>query len=167
MSGARKVELETSPETTRAVEVRHEGACVVARVAGGAERTFEVARGAGGEVVLREPSSGKTTRAVVRRDREAVLIWLDGKVHRVARSRGRKGRAHGAHDTALEAPMPGTCREVLVSEGETVKKGQRLVILEAMKMEHELKSPRDGVVKSVRCKKGGPVAPGEPLVELA
>ena len=50
----------------------------------------------------------------------------------------------------LKAPMPGMVLKVLVSEGEEVKKGSNLVILEAMKMENVIKSPADGVIKIIK-----------------
>ena len=50
----------------------------------------------------------------------------------------------------LKAPMPGMVLKVLVSEGEEVKKGSNLLILEAMKMENVIKSPADGVIKIIK-----------------
>jgi biotin carboxyl carrier protein len=50
----------------------------------------------------------------------------------------------------LKAPMPGMVLKVLVSEGEEVKKGSNLLILEAMKMENVIKSPADGVIKTIK-----------------
>ena len=54
----------------------------------------------------------------------------------------------------LKAPMPGLVIGVSVTVGDTVKKGDTLLILEAMKMENSIKSPADGVVKSIAIKKG-------------
>lgn len=52
------------------------------------------------------------------------------------------------------APMPGLIKSVLVEDGQTVKKGDRLCVLEAMKMENDIKAPQDGVVRDVRAKAG-------------
>lgn len=54
----------------------------------------------------------------------------------------------------LKAPMPGLVLDVAVQEGETVKKGDTLLILEAMKMENVIKSPTDGTVKNISVNKG-------------
>jgi len=54
----------------------------------------------------------------------------------------------------LKAPMPGLVLDVSVSEGEEVKKGDTLLILEAMKMENVIKSPTDGVIKKIAINKG-------------
>ena len=64
------------------------------------------------------------------------------------------------------SPMPGTILDVRVSAGLTVKKGQVLCILEAMKMENEIISPRDGTVAQVVANKGASVNAGDPLMVL-
>ncbi len=66
----------------------------------------------------------------------------------------------------IHAPMPGIILEVNVSEGDTVKKGDFLCVLEAMKMENTLTAPRDGVVKSVNISKGETVDKGKLLIEF-
>jgi biotin carboxyl carrier protein len=64
----------------------------------------------------------------------------------------------------LKAPMPGLVLEVKVSENQAVKKGDPLVILEAMKMENILKAAADGVVKTVKIKKGETVEKNQVLI---
>ncbi|HNP68792.1 MAG TPA: acetyl-CoA carboxylase biotin carboxyl carrier protein subunit [Aequorivita sp.] len=66
----------------------------------------------------------------------------------------------------IHAPMPGIILEVNVSEGDEVKQGDFLCVLEAMKMENTLTAPRDGVVKSVTIAKGETVDKGKLLIEL-
>lgn len=70
-------------------------------------------------------------------------------------------------ENEIHAPMPGLILEVNVSEGDTIKKGDFLFVLEAMKMENTLTAPRDGVVKSVNISKGETVDKGELLIEFA
>jgi biotin carboxyl carrier protein len=67
---------------------------------------------------------------------------------------------------SLSAPMPATVIAVLVEPGAIVKKGDTVVLLEAMKMELPVRSPADGMVKSVRCRAGDLVQPDAVLVEL-
>ena len=62
--------------------------------------------------------------------------------------------------------MPGNINDVKVSQGQAVKKGDVLVILEAMKMENEIMAPRDGVVASVNVAKGATVNSGDLLLSL-
>ncbi len=67
---------------------------------------------------------------------------------------------------ALKAPMPGKVVAVMVSAGDSVVKDQPLAVMEAMKMEHTLVAPRDGVVEAVQAEPGGQVAEGSVLVAL-
>lgn len=66
----------------------------------------------------------------------------------------------------IEAPMPGTIVGVSVKVGDQVKKGQLLVVLEAMKMENEIVSPVDGKILSVSVSKGETVNSGDALVQI-
>lgn len=67
----------------------------------------------------------------------------------------------------IKAPMPGLVLKVLVTEGQEFKKGDNLLVLEAMKMENILKAPTDGVVKSIKIKPGDKVEKNEVLLLLA
>ncbi len=68
---------------------------------------------------------------------------------------------------AVCAPMPGTILRVNATEGQAVKAGDVLCVLEAMKMENEIKAPRDGKVAQILAAKGANVETGAPLVVLA
>ena len=68
---------------------------------------------------------------------------------------------------AVTAPMPGTILKVNVSQGETVKEGQVLCILEAMKMENEIMAPKNGTISQVVVTKGASVDTGAVLVVIA
>ncbi len=65
---------------------------------------------------------------------------------------------------AVNAPMPGTILKVNVAQGQAVKAGQVLVVLEAMKMENEIMAPKAGTVTQVVTAKGASVNTGDPLV---
>lgn len=81
------------------------------------------------------------------------------------REEGRSSR--GAASTgSLEAPMPGVVTRVLVAAGDAVEKGQPLMALEAMKMEHVIRAPREGVVKRVAARPGEMVNGGIALIEF-
>ena len=66
----------------------------------------------------------------------------------------------------ISAPMPGNILSVNVTVGQQVKKGDVLMILEAMKMENEIMAPNDGTVTSVSAAKGQSVSTGDPLCTL-
>ena len=67
---------------------------------------------------------------------------------------------------AVNAPMPGTILKVNVQNGQAVKEGDVLVILEAMKMENEILAPKNGTVTQVLVSKGASVNTGAPLVVI-
>lgn len=67
----------------------------------------------------------------------------------------------------IKAPMPGLVLDIRVSEGDEVKKGDPILVLEAMKMENILKSPTDGIVKKINVKKGLAVEKNQVLIYFA
>ncbi|MBU0928838.1 MAG: biotin/lipoyl-binding protein [Spirochaetes bacterium] len=67
----------------------------------------------------------------------------------------------------VKAPMPGTVLSLKVAAGQAVKRGDVLLILEAMKMENEISAPADGTVAAIRVQAGSTVNTGDPMVDLA
>lgn len=66
----------------------------------------------------------------------------------------------------IKAPMPGMVLNILVTEGQEVKKGDPLIVLEAMKMENVLKSPTDGIIKKIAINKGIAVEKNQLLIQF-
>jgi 3-methylcrotonyl-CoA carboxylase alpha subunit len=120
-----------------------------------------------GELILER--DGKRTRAFVAADGDDRWVFVDGRTWRLesgppaARPRSA---AHG-HGGALAAPMPATVLRILAKPGAVVRKGDTLVVLEAMKMELPLRAPQDGTVGAVHCAEGQLVQPGVTLVEIS
>ncbi len=81
--------------------------------------------------------------------------------------RAWRGRRHGALEAEgrqqIVAPMPGKIIRVLVQAGEKVQAGQGLLVVEAMKMQNEIRSPKSGTVERLLVKEGQPVNAGEAL----
>lgn len=69
-------------------------------------------------------------------------------------------------EISIKSPMPGLIVDVPVSEGDTVSKGQTIIILESMKMQNELKAPRDGTVQRIGVKAGESVEQNKVLITL-
>ena len=67
---------------------------------------------------------------------------------------------------ALRSPLPGTIIDIVCKVGDAVKKGQKLIVLEAMKMENSINSDRDGVIKEIKVNKGDSVLEGADLVVI-
>ena len=95
-------------------------------------------------------------------------VFWNGRVFRGASEEPLAARPSARRDArqALSAPMPATVLSVLVKTGATVKRGETLVILEAMKMELPLRSSADATVAAVHCREGDLVQPDTVLVEL-
>jgi len=83
---------------------------------------------------------------------------------------GRRRRAHAGHagegPQRMVAPMPGKIVRILVQTGDAVRARQPLVVVEAMKMENELRAGRDGVVAGIHVREGASVESGALLVEI-
>ncbi len=135
----------------------------------------------GNEFVVDGKKTGRTNYSLIVDNRSFEIevdnsedeyrVLVDGRnyhVHLVDERRVRVGGAesdsqlHGRQRVSV--PMPGKVIAVLVSEGDVVEKGQGLVIVEAMKMENEVRSPSAGVVKEIRVKPGETVEGGAVLV---
>jgi biotin carboxyl carrier protein len=121
---------------------------------------------------LIEGSSVREVRFDLRKD--ALRVGLDGKIFEAITMRGRvnfRDRGKNAPDllsgpNAVKAPMPGRIVRVLVAVGDRVTAGQGVVIVEAMKMENELRSNRDGVVKEVNVRQAAAIEAGTVLVVI-
>lgn len=88
----------------------------------------------------------------------------DERAYRLAKARGLSTRASGK--ASITSPMPGLIIAVPVKVGQTIQKGDQVVILESMKMENELRSPRDGIVTHVYASKGQSVEKNQILVTI-
>jgi len=117
-----------------------------------------------GEYLLR--AGAVQSRVVVARDGNERWVWVDGHVHHLRVETAAAQRAGGGPDAGPVSPMPGQILSVLIGPGENVRKGQALVIMEAMKMQYEIVAPRDALVTRVHVANGQQVAGGVTLVEL-
>ena len=93
-------------------------------------------------------------------------VFLRGRVYVIETMGGPSGRARHHDEAALSAPMPATVVAIHVAAGQTVKAGDVLVVLEAMKMELAVTAPHDGRIRGVACRVGELVQPDVPLVEF-
>lgn len=80
---------------------------------------------------------------------------------------GETPRISSGGGATVSAPMPGSVIEVKVNPGDSVKDGDVLLVLEAMKMENELTAPQAGMVSEVLVKKGDTVNSGDPLITIS
>jgi acetyl-CoA/propionyl-CoA carboxylase biotin carboxyl carrier protein len=122
--------------------------------------------GGGADLLLRY--GGRTVRYVYAADGETSWLGRDGRVWALTAERPaplRAGRA-GVADATVRSPMPGTLLAVHVTEGGQVTAGQPLLIVEAMKMEHVVTAPTDGVVTELTARVGQQVRLDEALAVI-
>lgn len=93
------------------------------------------------------------------------MIWLNGRTHQYERVLPRGGGA-AASDASLSATIPAVVAEILVSEGDTVAVGEKLILLESMKMIIPIQAPYDGRVATINCTQGESVQAGTQLIEV-
>ena len=93
------------------------------------------------------------------------IVLINGKEANVSEQTVKFGKSK-SHTGGLKSPMPGKIFKVIKPAGSQVLKGETILILEAMKMEHSIRADQDGVVKKINFKEGELVQGGVVLVEL-
>ncbi len=113
---------------------------------------------------------GRTVRAWVEPREDGCRVTVGGEVYDIGRIRGggaARGKRHAGPDSGrVVSPMPGKVTKVLVQAGDEVAAGQALLVLEAMKMENELRAAVAGKVARVHVEAGQPVSPAQLLLEF-
>jgi len=172
MAGERRVSRSLECDGNRAgVELLLEGERASYRIeSAGTEANsgeLEWQFGAAGEIRIR--SAGRSVLATLFRTREALWIHADGRTwcFRTATTTRTRAKASSvAEGPELRAPMTGTVRRIAVAPGDCVERGAPLLALEAMKMEHLLRAPRDVKIASVHCREGETVDLGSILLSF-
>ena len=113
---------------------------------------------------------GKRVTAYVSSENARRWVTINGQTIVLTKSSGARkggpGHHHAAGAHGVTAPMPGQVRTVNINEGDTVTKGQTLLVLEAMKMEIRIHAPQDGVVKKLFVKQGQTVEREQVLLDI-
>ena len=130
---------------------------------GGASVTASASRGGDGDIDVE--LDGKHSRATVVSRDGGLTIFAGGMSYRLEFEKPETTEEEDPSGR-LVSPLPGSVIQVLVGIGETVAKGQALMIVEAMKMEHTISAPRRGTVRQIYFSKGEQVAEGAQLLEF-
>jgi acetyl-CoA/propionyl-CoA carboxylase biotin carboxyl carrier protein len=166
-----KLRLSHGPGTADEVRVRGL-ASAGAQVAVGdgepemARAEFRAAPGGGTDLVI--AAAGRTLRYAYAADGATAWLGRDGRTWAVREEQAaspRAGRAAAA-DGTVRSPMPGTVLAVHVTAGERVTAGQPVLVVEAMKMEHTVTAPVDGVIAELAAKQGQQVTMDETLAVI-
>ena len=111
-------------------------------------------------------TAGAATVAEVTPSGNRRFVRLDGMDFVLEPLGSARRRSPSAAAGSLEAPMPGVVTRVMVAVGDAVQKGQPLVAVEAMKMEHLVRAPRQGIIMKLHVRAGELVPGGATLIEL-
>lgn len=143
----------------------------------GTTYNLEGALSAQGEASIIEVSTGVFSLLLGRqsftvytsRNQDSLEVWAAGTRHRIAVADLRDRPAGEQPESAsgpreLRAQMPGKIVAILVQPGESVRAGQGLIVVEAMKMQNEMKSPKDGTVSTIHVSQGATVSAGAKLL---
>jgi len=111
----------------------------------------------------------KRFKAVVSKKEDTYHVFINGRIYQLLKAsptqkRARKGNER--EDNKMRSPISGRVVKVLVEEGQRVEKGQEIMVIEAMKMEHTITAPYNGTVEKVLFKKGEQVEIREELVKI-
>lgn len=120
-----------------------------------------------GQLHLELQPGGERLLAYVAQDGESVQVAFGSEVATLRPAQANRRRTPEEAGGSLEAAMPGQVVAVLVQAGDQVKMGQPLVLLEAMKMELRVTSPRTGRVAAIYCEEKQVVERGQKLLELS
>jgi acetyl/propionyl-CoA carboxylase alpha subunit len=112
------------------------------------------------------PLTGDVSGVTTLPRHDGAILFASGEAYVATKPRSRGLGEVAAGDGQIVAPMPGRVVSVDVAQGDAVTKGQRLMVLEAMKMEHALTAPFDGVVEHLAAKTGDQVGEGAVLARL-
>jgi acetyl/propionyl-CoA carboxylase alpha subunit len=104
--------------------------------------------------------AGTSTAVAIRSSGDAVLISYRGQQYKVERKRPRAAGHSTSSSGEIRAPMPGQIVDVLIAVGETVMKGDKILVLEAMKTQQAFTAPHDGKLTKLNVAKGDQVVDG-------
>ncbi|MFZ1701494.1 MAG: biotin/lipoyl-containing protein [Pyrinomonadaceae bacterium] len=154
----------------REVEIARDGSSVSANIDG---RLYEIVasepepnvfllkhRGSNFEAAVSPKSSGAAEFVVELKGNQFETTVIDPK--RLRGSGSTEGDASGRAE--IKTAMPGKVVRILVAEGDSVQKGDGVIVVEAMKMQNEMRSPKDGVVSEIKVSENATVAAGDVLL---
>lgn len=151
------------------VDLSRDGSTVSARV-GDRDYELTVSEPEPGVFLLKDGS--KIYEASTSSTSEGILVTIGGNEHLVKlidpkRLRGSAGSTDDASGRAeIKTAMPGKVVRILKSAGDAVEKGEGVIVVEAMKMQNEMRSPKDGVIDAINVAEGDTVSAGDVLVVI-
>ncbi|KXK03416.1 MAG: biotin/lipoyl attachment domain-containing protein [Acidobacteria bacterium OLB17] len=158
-------------DETSAASIRREAGRVFAEI-DGRKYEFETLEPEAGRFTLLSDAGKKVEARVFVNAEGRSVVWIDGHAievelidpRRLRGSAGADADAAGAAD--VKTAMPGKVVRLIAAVGDTVEKGDPVIVVEAMKMQNEIRAPKNGVVASVRVSDGDTVNAGQILLSI-
>ena len=116
--------------------------------------------------ILRFKIEGQIQSALYYWEKDFLDVHSEQGNFRIPIANAKKRSKTQHQEGSLQAPMPGKIIKVLVQEKQSVKKGEVLLIMEAMKMEHKITAPKEGQLNKIFYKEGDRVSQGEDLISM-
>ena len=121
-----------------------------------------------GPIFVLEELGGDGQRKLIRAAGESRgdqrQMWVNG--HNFSFTRVRQRGSAATVDGSLSSSIPAVVSKLLVETGDKVSEGDKLILLESMKMIIPIQSPKEGIIKAIHCHEGESVEAGRPLIEL-
>lgn len=149
--------------TEQEINATRQGDCLMLTKPDGETVTAEIVQSNGGKITLN--LNGRMLQVAGHKDGDNRQIWTNGQMLSYQKVDETAG-ADSADPGSLSASIPAVVSEVLVAVGDSVAAGDRLILLESMKMIIPITAPADGTVTDLMCAAGDSVAPGVPLVVI-
>lgn len=159
-----KLKLNSSEQT---IDIARQGETLQV-IVDGIERRVWIRHHHGHTVVLDVEQAGGSTqrlRVVGTAAGDQRQVWINGRMLNYERARPQRQTAAAA-DSSLASTIPAVVAQILVAPGDSVQAGDKLILLESMKMVIPIQAPYDGRVQQINCTVGDSIAAGIPLLEL-
>ena len=159
-----RFKIKLNSNDTQEIDARKMGDRLLISNSDGSTTEWEIVSQSNGEIVLAR--DGRLLRMAGHKRRNERFLWADGRSLRYERIEETAGDGPDEAVGSLAATIPAVVTEILVSVGDTVASGDKLILLESMKMVIPIQATLDGIVTEIRCSAGDSIQPGVPLIQL-
>lgn len=132
----------------------------------GSVTPWQIERTVNGQILLTGSANGHRLRIYGGKNGDGRHLWVNGRTYQYKRIDESAAGASAEASGSLSASIPAVVTDILVTEGDMVAAGEKLILLESMKMVIPIKAPTAGKVSAIKCSAGDSVQPGVPLIQL-
>ena len=119
-----------------------------------------------GQILLTRDSDGHRLRVNGAKKGDGRHLWVNGQTYQYKRIDESAASSAAETSGSLSASIPAVVTDILVAEGDLVEAGEKLILLESMKMVIPIQAPTAGTIIAIKCSAGDSVQPGVPLIQI-